>query len=186
MKNIADNQGKIEQSRRIFSLHIRYLTFLSLLLILLLGASFLFLREKETAENANARRDQAYTGLLQSSFSDAAAALRKAGSGEDADYADNLRIAGERVERMLGGCTLYGPAESRQLTPYLSQLSGLCTALSRRAAAGHIPQEDRALCLRLADQLDRIAGEKGQLLNPGEGRQLDLRISPYLGDGREL
>lgn len=186
MKNIASNEGKIEQSRRIFSLHVRYLTFLSLLLILLFGAVFLFLREREIGGSAGTRLEQAYTGLLRTSFSDASAALREAGTADEADYAEKIRIAEDRVEQMIGGCTLYGPTDSRQLTPYLDQLADLCAALSRRAAAGHVPDSDRALCLRLADQIGRISGDGGRLLAPESGRQLDLRISPYLGGGMDL
>lgn len=186
MKNIESNRGKIDQSRRIFSLHVRYLTFLSLLLIFLFAAVFLFLRQKERADSANFERDQAFVGLLQTSFSDASAALRSAGNGPDSEYGEQLQIAGECVERMIGGCTLYGPTDSRRLAPYLDQLSKVCSALSRRFSAGHRSESDRALCLRLADQMDRIAGEDGRLLAPESGRLLDLRISPYLGDGMEL
>lgn len=193
MKNIANNRGKIAHSqqifsreKRIFSLHVRYLSFLSILLILLLISFWGQIRASGLAGRWQTDRDLALSGLLYSSFCETSASLRAASEAENAEYERELRIAGEAVERMRGGCALYGTMRSRRLEPYLEQLSEDCAGLSERAGMGIATDSDKALCVRLADQIDRLTEGGGELLRTDEGSALDLRISPYLDAGWQL
>ncbi len=186
MKNIANNQGKVGHSEKIFSLHVRYLSFISILLILLLVAFWGMTHTRQIADQSQDELDLALSELLYSAFNDTSAALRTACQAEGGEYGRELRIAGEAVERMRGGCALYGDLRSSRLEPYLAQLSKDLGALSERAALGLIADSDRERCLALANQIDRLTEEGGTLLRTDSGGQLDLRISPYLEAGWQL
>lgn len=186
MKNIANNRGKVARSEKIFSIHVRYLSFLSILLILLFLAFWGMNHTRKAADQSRDYLDLALSELLYNSFTDAARSLRIASFAKNDECAAELRNAGAAVERMIGGCALCGEFGSSRLSPYLEQLSEECRTLSERVQRGLITDSDRALCLILAEQIDRLTEGDGELLRADSGGRLDLRISPYLEAGWQL
>lgn len=189
MKNIANKQGNIapiEHSEKIFSLHVRYLSALALLVTLFTLSYLTGSRLQSSAEQTKSDRDHAMTALLYASLTDASDALKRASEAEIGEYGKAVRRAGNDVERIRGGCELYAELNSRRLTPYLSQLSEDIAGLADRAGYGVLDNSDRALCLTLAGQIDALRAGDGELLCPEAGPKLDLRISPYLDTGWRL
>lgn len=179
MKNI----GKVRNSsrvgtadslrRRLFSVHIRYLCLISLLMIFSLLCLYFFRVSTEKLRFEVESDDRQLAEILYSGFTEVADCLRTAKDKTDStESRSDLSSALAAVERMKGALQMETADRGQRLGLYLDLLSEECRRMEQIAN----PEK----CSRLADQMDRLTGEGIGLFYRESAGSLELRLSPYL------
>ncbi|MGM9636718.1 MAG: hypothetical protein ACI3YK_01895 [Eubacteriales bacterium] len=179
MKNIGKvwNSSRVGTAdslrRRLFSVHIRYLCLISLLMIFSLLCLYFSRVSTEKLRLETESNDRQLAEILYSGFTEAADRLRAAQDKTDpTESRSDLSVALSAVERMKGALQMETADQGQRLERYLNLLSEECRRMEQIAN----PEK----CRRLADQLDRLTEDGIELFYRESAGSLELRLSPYL------
>lgn len=175
MKNIGKvrNSSKVGSAdklrSRLFSVHVRYLCLISLLMIFSLVCLYFLRVSTEKLRRENESDDRALAEILFSGFTEVSQRLRIAVDRSDPS---ELSFALSAVEHMKGALQMDTADRGQRLGQYLDLLTEECQKQKQSV--------NPAKCALLSDQLDRLTGDGIGLFYRESAGSLELRLSPYL------